>query len=184
MRAQLKYLSIIIAGIIINAGCSNQSYDELEKISYEDNNHSFSIIAPKSWQVQRKSENDFSSLELKSIGKFDIQLTVTSRDLSTNERNLQLLELIDYMMNSSINNLKGKECQIVNVGKAREFVKDCPTFVITAITKSGKHSLTQWGTVVNDRNYSINLMTLNIEASDELSEIARKLVESIKILTN
>jgi len=184
MRTKLNYLSTLIVSIIINTGCSNQNYGELEKTSYVDNNHSFSITAPKSWDVNQKSDNDFSSLELESNGKYNIQLIITSRDLSDNERNLQLLELIDYMMNSSINNLKEKECQIVNIGKAKEFVKDCPAFVITAISKSGKHIITQWGTVINGRNYSINLMTLDIEASDELSEIARELVESIKILRN
>ncbi|MBA7538117.1 hypothetical protein ES705_30391 [subsurface metagenome] len=173
--------NIIILILVVLAGCKSKNYNELEKITYTDGNKSFSIVIPKSWEIYEEDDGDYSLLELKSNGEYDIQLIVTSRKLDEKERRLELLDLIDRMLNTPIADLKSKDCKIINVGKAKEFKKGNPTFVITASTKSGKRIITQWGTVVDDKNYSFNMMTVNKEGSDELSEITRKLMESIKL---
>lgn len=174
--------STLIVFLLALMGCSHENYDELEKITYTDNNESFSVEVPKSWRIIEENDGDYSLVEIKSIGKYDIGLIITTRKLKEDERELELLDLIDMMLNSSIDHLKSQGSKIIDVGKAKQFKEGNPAFVIVATTKTGKKVVAQWGTVVNERNYSITIMTTDKEASKELSETTEKIINSINIL--
>lgn len=92
------------------------------------------------------------------------------------------LDLLDAMMNSSVESLRQQGNAILEVGKAKEIVPGYPAFVIVSMTEGDEHIVTSWGTVTDDRNYSITSLTANRDGSDELAETVRRVVESFQVL--
>jgi hypothetical protein len=100
------------------------------------------------------------------------------------EKDMPGLDLIDAMINSQVGNLEKKESVVLDVGKTKEMVPGFPAFAIVSASEDGETIAAFWGTVDDDRNYSITCLTKNREGSAELSETVGRVVESFRRLSS
>lgn len=161
--------------------CDISEFNESKKIRHVDQNSSFSITTPSSWSVKKKREGGYSEMLIKSGGSCKITILISSRFLENNERGVTTIRLIDSMLQSSLDHLRSQGHKIVNYGKYKEFKSGWPSFVIVSGESGGKRVATSYGTVVENRNFSILALTRNEQSSDGLADILRNVIDSVGI---
>ena len=161
--------------------CDISKFNESAKVRYVDRNSSFSITVPKSWSVTKKNEDDYSEMLIKADGSCKITLLMSSRPLESNERDVTPIRLIDSMLQSSLNHLRSQGHKIVKYGKQKEFKQGWPSFVVVSAESGGKRVATSYGTVVENRNFSILALTRNEQHSEGLADILRNVIDSVEV---
>jgi hypothetical protein len=161
--------------------CDISEFNEIEKIRHIDQNSSFSITTPISWSVKKKREGGYSEMIIKADGSCKITILISSRFLENNERRVTTIKLIDVMLQSSIDHLRSQGHKTVKYGKYKEFKSGWPSFVIVSGDSGGKRVTTSYGTIVEDRNFSILVLTRNDQNSEGLSDILRNVIDSVGI---
>jgi hypothetical protein len=148
-----------------------------------DWNGAFSVSVPAGWGVERSREGDHSEVMLKSGGDPEpgVRMIITSRRLDPMEQQLGELELIDRMLNMSLEQLKSQGTAIIDFGKVPPMVGTSPAFAITSQTEDGRHRITSWGTVTHTRTYGITAMTVLGDGNAAAMMQVRRVVESIEM---
>ena len=162
--------------------CDISEFDKSEKVRQVDENASFSITVPKSWSVRKKKEDGYSEMLVKASGSCKITILISSRPLENNEKAVTVIRLIDSMLQSSLDHLRSQGHKIVNYGKYKEFKPGWPSFTIVSDESDGKRIATSIGTVIENRNYAINLLTRNEQHSEGLADILQNVIDSFEVL--
>jgi hypothetical protein len=161
--------------------CDISEYNESIKAKHVDQNSSFSITVPKSWSVKKKTEGGYSEILVKSSGSCKITILITSRLLGQKEKTVTTIRLIDFMLQSSLDHLRSQGHIIMDYGKYKEFKSGSPSFVIVSGEPGGEKVTMSYGTVDENRNFSILAVTRNEQHSEGLSDILRNTIDSIEI---
>lgn len=178
----LLYCTDIVQAGWLGPDCDISEFNTSLKVRQIDKNSSFAITIPKSWSVKKKKENSYSEMLIKSGGSCKITILITSRPLEKREREIAPARLIDKMLQSSLDHLRSQDYQIVDYGKYKEFKSGWPSFVIVSGESGAKRVSTSYGTVVENRNFSIIALTRNKQHSEDLTGILRNVIESLEIL--
>ena len=162
--------------------CDTSEFNKSEKVRQVDENASFSITVPKSWSVRKKKEDGYSEMFIKASGSCKITILISSRPLENNEKAVTVMRLIDSMLQSSLDHLRSQGHKIMNYGMYKEFKPGWPSFAIISDESDEKRIGLSIGTVIENRNYAINLLTRNEQHSEGLAAILQNVIESFEVL--
>ena len=161
--------------------CTVPEFNDSAKIRQVDPNSFFAITVPKSWKVKKKKEGNFSELFIKSGRPCKITIIITSRPLGKQEREMTTISLIDGMMQMSLDHIPSQGHKVLKYGKYRPFKNGWPAFVIVSVGPNKKESLLSYGSVIENRNLSINAF-LPLKNEIEVADILRNVINSLEIL--
>lgn len=178
------FLLLTCGALLLSAGCTKQSCDAFvgaETRREKDLDSSFSIAVPVGWTVKASKDEQTSELLVKAAGSCKVTMLITSRELSSVERSQTSLQLIDAMLNSSLEHLRSSGKKVGDYGKYRSFKENFPSFVIVSEDSDGKRRYGSYGAVSESRNLSIIVSARATENSQALADLLRSLVDSIEL---
>lgn len=162
--------------------CDISEFSESKKVRHIDQSSSFSISTPTSWSVKKKRDGGYSEMLIKSGGSCKITILIGCRILEDDEKGVTTTRLVDSMLQASLDHLRSQGHTIQNFGKYREFKPGWPSFVIVSSESDGTRVAASYGTVVENRSFSILALTADEQHSEDLAEMLRNVIYSVDIL--
>lgn len=135
-----------------------------------------SIEVPAGWRTELWTEGRYGELALFSEGELDIAIVVGCRPKRAEELDLEVTDLLDQMIESTMDLLDALGNSVVQAGKIPPLVEPWPAFGAVAVNADKTLLMTAVRSPIDPLICNITTLTANQQASGELMKTVSDVV--------